>query len=167
MTDETDKQTPAEPPFVTAAEKHGMTGPGGPADLQDRHNGLSRSPNLRPVPNSFAPAHANGEAVPHVYGAQQAAVDPIAAGLDYKHDIPTRTEMRVTTRTGELGAGPRPTTYVEKGQDVPQSTPADGAEVVAPSDEESEAVPGPTSAPPEAPDAEDDVEADEDTDHTA
>ncbi|WP_424139893.1 hypothetical protein [Roseomonas chloroacetimidivorans] len=146
MSEEQDKQTAtpagssdAIPP--TAADMIADRQPKAP-----RQEGLSVTPGLQEVPDSFAPATASGDPVPHVYGPQQAAVDPVAAGLDTGHSPLTRAENRVITRTGELGAGPRPATYVEKGQEVQQAAPADGANVPAPLDADAEKVPGPSGA---------------------
>ena len=139
-------QPPAtpEPPYKTAAqlldvERGTTSSPPKP--------GLSFSPGLQPVPGSTAPATASGEPVPHVFGPLQTAVDPLAAGIDTEQNPATRAENRVITRTGEAAAGPRPVTYAEKSQDVPQAAPADGANVAAPPDAASDAVPGPSSAP--------------------
>ncbi|HWX48132.1 MAG TPA: hypothetical protein VNZ61_08770 [Roseomonas sp.] len=88
---------------------------------------LSFSPDLEEVPGSTAPARADGSAVPHVRGPQQAAVDPVAAGLDTGAVVATTDTNRAVNRTGEAAASPRPATYVEKGSEVQQAAPADGA----------------------------------------
>ena len=93
--------------------------------------GLSQSPGLMCVPNSRVPGLAGGGMVSHVFGPQQNAADPIAAGLDTRHDPMTRAENRVVTQTGELGAGPRPATYAGHGY-VQQAGPSDGALVASP-----------------------------------
>ena len=108
--------------------------------------GLSQSPGLREVPNSKAPAMADGTMVSHVFGPGQAAVDPIAAGLDVAHKPLTRNENRVITQTGEMAAGPRPSTYIEKGQPVQQAGPADQTHIPAPADADAAKEPGPTGA---------------------
>ena len=132
-------------PFTTAADAFPPT-----ANRGEPTPGLSQSPGLREVPNSLAPAMADGTLVPHVYGPGQAAVDPIAAGLDTGYMPPTRNDDRVVTQTGVDGAGPRPSTYLEKGLDVPQSTVADHRQVRAPNDAAAETVLGPSAAPLEA-----------------
>ena len=115
----------AEDAFQTGAEVAGID----PAVTVRTDPSLSYSPDLEEVPDSTAPALADGTAVAHVHGPQQAAVDPIAAGLDTGAVVPTIAENRAITRTGEIGAGPRPETYVEKGVEVPQAAPADNATV--------------------------------------
>lgn len=128
-------------PFTTAAEQHDIGN-----DSPPPTPGLSYSPGLREVPNSKVPAKADGTMMSHVYGPGQAAVDPIAAGLDVEHVPLTRNESRVITQTGTDGAGPRPATYAEKPGVIPQSTPGDGALVKAPSEDAANAEPGPTGA---------------------
>ena len=125
--------------FQTAAQIAGMSGPEGTPTP-----GLSQSPGLREVPDSKVPALAGGGMVSHVQGPGQAAVDPIAAGLDTGFSPQTRAENRAITQTGELAAGPRPTTYAQVGGDaVPQAGPADGATVPAKSDADAAQAPGP------------------------
>ena len=96
------------------------------------------------MPDSSAPATAAGDAVAHVFGPQQAACDPVAAGLDTKHNPMTRAENRMISQTGTLASGNRPTTYVEKGQDMPQAV-SDHSLVPAKTDEESGEAPGPSA----------------------
>lgn len=141
-----DENKAAEPPFQTAAERH----PGFLERMEQKarsftHSGLSVTPGLREVPDSKAPAMADGSAVSHVMGPQQSAVDPIAAGLDLSADSVTRNEGRIITQTGTLGSGSRPATYAEKGLDEPKGTPDDHSEVPAPSDAEADLAPGPNS----------------------
>ncbi len=90
-------------PFVTAAEAHG---------IEDRttdhtdgtfHQGLSFTPGLTEVANSKVPGAEHS----HVHGPQQAAVDPVAAGLVTTRSPATAAESRVIDRTGEIGSGPR------------------------------------------------------------
>ena len=138
-----------QPPlYTTAADLVNMKAP-----ETSPTPGLTQSPGLREVPNSQVPAMADGTMVSHVMGPGQAPVDPIAAGLDTGHNPQTRAENRVVTQTGVIAAGPRPSTYVEKGALVAQAAPADGAHVQAPADVEAEASPGPNSvaAPTPAP----------------
>lgn len=133
---------PSDAPVVqSAAELHNI-GNDSPAPTP----GLSQSPGLREVPNSQAPSMADGTMVSHVYGPGQAAVDPIAAGLDTRHNPLTRAENRVITQTGEFAAGPRPSTYAHTGADVQQAAPADFKEVSAPADTDAAKEPGPTGA---------------------
>ncbi len=139
MADDTPVDTTG-PVVPTAAEIHGVGN-----DSPPPRPGFSQSPGLREVPNSMVPAMADGTMVPHVYGPGQAAVDPIAAGLDWQHKPLTRAENRVITQTGEDAAGPRPSTYAGKGE-VQQAGPADHANVPAASDESASKVPGPTGA---------------------
>ncbi|MFC0407924.1 hypothetical protein [Roseomonas elaeocarpi] len=130
MADETKTDAPADPPYRTGAEVAGMDTP-----LTVRENpSLSFSPDLTEVPGSTAPSLVDGTQVAHVQGPQQAAVDPVAAGLDTGAKVATTGENRAVTRTGEIGAGQRPATYIEKGQPVDQAAPADNATVPAPSD---------------------------------
>jgi hypothetical protein len=137
-----DEQNTTDAPVIqTAAEVHGIGN-----DSPPPTPGLSQSPGLREVPNSQVPAMADGTMISHVFGPGQAAVDPIAAGLDTKHQPLTRNENRVITQTGEFAAGPRPSTYVGKGVDVPQAGPADHSEVPAPADSAAAHEPGPTGA---------------------
>jgi len=79
--------------------------------------GLSVSPDLTEVPDSPVP----GADRSHVYGPQQAAADPVLAGLDTQYDPATRNELR-------------------------SMTDGEGHIVAPPSDEEANAVPGPTGA---------------------
>ena len=129
-----DKQPAAgkmpEPPYRTAAEVAGVTLPA--MEEGNSQNGLTVHMGLKEVPNSQVPGLANGEMVSHVFGPGQNPVDPVAAGLDMRvigAEVPGDT--RVTTRTGEVAAGPRPFTYIEKTgpQMVPQAGPSDGEHV--------------------------------------
>lgn len=79
--------------------------------------GLSVSPGLTEVPNSVVPGGEHS----HVYGSQQAACDPVAAGLDVNHDPRTTADNRVVTR-------------------------ADGTAYVPVEDGENAKVPGPSSS---------------------
>jgi len=106
---------------------------------------LSFSPDLEEVPGSTAPARADGAPVAHVRGPQQAAVDPVAAGLDTGALVATTDTNRMINRTGEAAAGPRPVTYAQTGQDVQQASPADGALVPAVDGPD---VPGPSGPSP-------------------
>lgn len=135
-------------PFTSGAETHAI-GNDSPAPTP----GLSISPGLQPVPNSQAPALADDTLVSHVMGPGQAAVDPVAAGLDTQHVPLTRNDNRVVTQTGELAAGPRPATYAEKGADVPQAGPSDGTTVAPVSDAEAAKAPGPNAVPATGSDA--------------
>lgn len=127
-------------PFQTAAEVLGMEQQGEPPTP-----GLSQAAGLREVPNSVVPGTARGD-ISHVYGPGQAAVDPVAAGLDTNSSPPGRAENRAITQTGEAAAGPRPHTYIEKTgpEKVPQSAPADGKLVKPPTEEEAAKAIGPT-----------------------
>ena len=119
--------SPVAPFFRTAADIAGIE-----EQLNTRGTpGLSHASGLEAVPDSFAPATATGEPIPHVRGPGQNPVDPVAAGLDTMVNMPTRNDNRVVTRTGADAAGPRPFTYIEKtGPNmVPQAAPADGAHV--------------------------------------
>jgi hypothetical protein len=148
MVDETKSEKP--PLYVTADKLEGMA-----ERFAERveegverfvHRGLSVTPGLQEVPGSMAPATALGEPVAHVFGPQQAACDPIAAGIDTRAHPITRAENRAVTRTGETASGPRPSTYAEKGAEV-QAPVSDGSTVPAPSDADASAAPGPSSAP--------------------
>ena len=101
--------------------------------------GLSATPGLVKVQDSKVPGLGNGAMVDHVMGPQQSPVDPIAAGLDLKHDPKTRNELAAPTLTGTTGAGPRPSTYAEKpdGQLVQQSTEETGETIAPRADNES------------------------------
>ena len=140
-----DEKPPVDQPDIvrSTAEDHPL--------VQERKDqpaptpGLSQSPGLVPVPDSHAPATASGEAVAHVFGPQQAACDPVAAGLDTRHDPLTRAENRMINRTGEIGSGNHPSTYVEKGKDLPVAV-SDGSLVPAAPDSEAGKNPGPTGA---------------------
>jgi hypothetical protein len=130
----------ANPLFQTGAEALGMETPPAPTP------GLSQAAALREVPNSRVPGTVSGD-ISHVFGPGQAAVDPIAAGLDLAGHFPSRAENRAITQTGEAAAGPRPYTYIHRTgpEQVPQAAPADGALVQAPTDEVAAQAPGPTS----------------------
>ena len=138
-------QPPPTPPFQTAAEIGGIA----EQVAAKPKPGLSFTPGLQELPGSQAPSTAKGDPVSHVFGPQQAPVDPVAAGLDTQHVPLSRAENRMITQTGEAAAGPRPFTYVEKtGPDqVPQAAPADGALVKPPSDAEAAETAGPASVP--------------------
>jgi hypothetical protein len=105
----------AEKPYVTAAEMLGIE-----PDKTPPTPGMSITPGLREVPNSPVP---NSDRV-HVMGPQQAACDPLLAGLDTQHKPMTRAENRAITNI-------------------------DGEMVKPSADQESEKLPGPnsTSAP--------------------
>ena len=120
-------------PFKTAAEEAGITPPEGVPDPR-----LSQAPGLVELKDSQVPALGNGGMVSHVQGPGQAPVDPIAAGLDTGYSPPSKNELRATTLTGTVGAGPRPSTYAEKpdGQAVQQAAPATGETVKPPSNQE-------------------------------
>lgn len=104
-----DAETPA---FTTAAEAFNLV-----RDQPPPVPGLTVSPGLTEVPDSKVP-YADRS---HVFGSQQAACDPVAAGLDVNHDPRTIADNRVVTR-------------------------ADGTQYVPAEDAESARVPGPTSA---------------------
>lgn len=141
-----DQNRDRKDPLAQARDQPFTTHPGRSRGTRPPRPGHSVAPGLRPVPGSTVPANADGSEAPHVFGPNQAAVDPVAAGLDWEHSPPTRNEDRRITQTGELGAGPRPATYAEKQGDVPQAAPADGVEVDPPSEESAQASPGPTGS---------------------
>lgn len=113
----------------------------------DVPSGLSVTPGLVEVPGSYAPSMADGSRVAHVMGPQQAAVDPIAAGLDLRARPLTRNENRVVTQTGELGSGARPATYLEKGAADDQRPVSDHTHVAMPVDSVAGQAPGPNAVP--------------------
>lgn len=102
--------------YQSAAEVYGVK-----RDQPPATPGLSLSPGLRSVEDSKVP----GTDRSHVIGPQQAAADPVLAGLDTQHNPMTRAEDRVITRT------------------------VDGAMLVPPPDAESDKIVGPsgTSVP--------------------
>jgi len=125
------------PAYRTAAEvvaeQPGATEP----ELKegDSRSGLTVVRGLQHIEGSTAPSRLDGKPMHHVMGPGQNPVDAVAAGLDTRyigHSL--QGDGRVVTQTGEIGAGPRPFTYVEKtGPDmVQQAAPADGATVAAP-----------------------------------
>ena len=77
----------------------------------------------------------------HVMGPQQAACDPVAAGLDVRQRPLTSQEDRVVTRTGVIGSGARPANALD------DSTIAvsDGSHEPALPDADTDAAPGPNS----------------------
>lgn len=112
-------------PFQTAAEMLDIKPPEGIRDSR-----LSQSPGLVEIEGSQVPGYGDGSMVNHVTGPGQAPVDPIAAGLDMQYSPKTAHELRAPTLTGEMAAGPRPSTYVEKpGDPIPQSTEGSGETV--------------------------------------
>ncbi|NPD67293.1 hypothetical protein HN018_06860 [Lichenicola cladoniae] len=110
-------------PFETAAEQHGIVERTIDHVEGFFHRGKSFTPGLTEVPDSKVPGAEHS----HVHGPQQAAVDPVAAGLETEHSPTTINENRVVNRTGEIGSGPH----------TPGTTPAvsDGSPVVAPEDD--------------------------------
>ena len=100
-------------------------------------SGQSVTHGLTEVPDSKVP----GTDRSHVMGPQQAACDPVAAGLDVRQRPLTSQEDRVITRTGVIGSGARPANAMD------ESTFAvsDGSHAPAASDEESDKGPGPNS----------------------
>ncbi len=126
---------------------------GGPEPQQGTPTpGLSQSPGLRTLANSQVPGLAGGGMVSHVFGPGQSPVDPIAAGLDTGYDPQTRAENRLITQTGAIAAGPRPSTYAEKGgARIPQAGPSDHSTVAAIPDKEAAISPGPNSIGADAP----------------
>ncbi len=117
-----EKPDPASQPYQTAAEAHGITERVEGGVSAGHHDGLSHTPGLSEVPDSKVPFAEHS----HVHGPQQAAVDPVAAGLDTRHLPFNRAENRVIDRTGEIGSGVH----------APGTTPAvsDGSQVKAPID---------------------------------
>lgn len=138
--DQPDQNLPAEKPaelipdaggpFQSASQAMGMDEQMAAA----AQSGLSYTPNLQEVPDSKVPFAEHS----HVFGPQQAACDPVAAGLDTSYAGLSRSENRVINRTGEAASGPRTLLL-----DHPA---ADGSLVRAPSDEDAAKVAGPTSA---------------------
>ena len=106
MPDDDDK------PYVTAAEALGI-GRDQPAPTP----GLSVTTDLVEVPDSPVPGAGHS----HVMGPQQAAADPVLAGLDTQHNPLSRAENRAITKP-------------------------DGETVAPPSDREAQNTPGPTGA---------------------
>jgi hypothetical protein len=149
---ETEK--PAPPPAPVRDQADPVAPPGSlyttgeTADVGVRTPGLSHSPGLMEVPDSKVPGMADGTMISHVYGPGQTPVDPIAAGLDTGFNPASRAENRSITQTGELAAGPRPSTYAQHGGHVPQAGPSDGSEVKPPSDADAAKAPGPNSVLP-------------------
>lgn len=80
----------AEPTISNAAIDLGIGN-----DSPPPRPGMSISPGLQVVENSPVP----GTDRSHVIGPQQAAADPVLAGLDTSHVPMTRQENRVITRT--------------------------------------------------------------------
>lgn len=116
-------------PYTTAGKANTLE----QSELQPKP-GQSFTPNLQQVPDSLVP----DTGVAHVFGPQQSAVDPFAAGLDVDFKPINRAENRAVTQTGEQASGPHP--YL---QDHP---PEDGKLVRPPPDSESEQVSGPSAA---------------------
>ncbi len=134
--------TTEAPPFTTLAGATQQAGTPTP--------GLSQSPGLRELPNSQVPGLAGGGMISHVAGPGQAPVDPVAAGLDMGYDPLTRSEDRMISQTGTIGAGQRPSTYVEKGGvAVPQAGVSDHSIVAAPRDKPQAATPPAAATSPE------------------
>ena len=142
-------------PFRTAADVLGIKQPEGQRDPR-----LSQSPGLVKIEGSIVPGMGDGSTVNHVTGPGQAAVDPVAAGLDMQFDPMTRHELRAPTQTGELGAGIRPSTYAEKpgGLGIQQSTEANHetvkpvvGETMTPAGIHVPSVPGSADTKPAAP----------------
>ena len=144
-----DNNTEEKTPHATSAAEH--------PEMRDRieaadqsmrvHRGLSVTVGLREIPDSVAPAMSDGTKVSHVMGPQQAPCDPIAAGLDLEAHPLSRAENRMITRTGVIGSGNRPATYVEKGDFKNGDVVSDESVVPAPMDEEAAGSPGPNSVP--------------------
>jgi hypothetical protein len=148
MNDETKEpaaQPAKEPPPYTAMA-------GATVQQSVRTPGLTQAPGLRELPDSKVPGLAGGGEVSHVFGPGQTPVDPIAAGLDLGYNPLTRSEDRLITQTGTIGAGARPSTYLDKGgKPIPQAGPSDHANVPAPSDAVAADSPGPNSTGGPAP----------------
>ena len=119
---------PAGPSYATAADALPQQEPvttAVPRRSQHVDSGLSRSYDLEVVPNSFAPATASGEAVPHVRGPGQNPVDPVAAGLDTHNVLRAADVAAAMTLTGRDVSGREPATYVEKTGGAPLVPDAD------------------------------------------
>lgn len=133
-----DAPTPA---YVTAEQ---LAGKGEPVTdaVPERslhiESGLTKSPGLEAVPDSFAPATAGAQPVPHVRGPGQNPVDPVAAGLD-TINVPKPAGESVTP-TGREASGREPATYVEKTAGAPLVKDEEVASVTKP---DGERVPGP------------------------
>ena len=117
----------AQAPFTTAADAFKTE-----ADTKAPTSGLSFTPGLREVANSPVPGAAHS----HVLGPQQAAADPVAAGLDTAYAGRSRAENRVVNKTGEQASGPRTL--------LPEHPPEDGRMEPAPGDDDAAGVPGPS-----------------------
>ena len=102
-------------------------------------SGQSVTHGLLEVPDSKVP----GTDRAHVIGPQQAACDPVAAGIDVRQRPLTSQEDRVITRTGVIGSGARPSNALDEST-FPVS---DGSHVPAMSDAEADEAPGPNSTP--------------------
>ena len=97
-------QPPPTPPFQTAAEIGGIA----EQVAAKPKPGLSFTPGLQELPGSQAPSTAKGEPVSHVYGPQQAPVDPVAAGLDTQQVPLSRCSApEAAARTAHRGAARR------------------------------------------------------------
>lgn len=101
-----------KPLYTTAADALGMR-----QDGKAPTPGMSYTPGLREVADSRVPNASHS----HVIGPQQAACDPVLAGLDTEYRPMTRAENRGITRI-------------------------DGQLVAPPADAESDKLPGPTGA---------------------
>jgi hypothetical protein len=145
MVDEIEQAGTADPPpYRTVADMNEAKG--------EPTAGLSQSPGLRELPDSKVPGMGDGTLVSHVFGPGQTPVDPVAAGLDTGFDPLTRSSDRIITQTGTLGAGQRPSTYLQHGGAlIPQAGPADHANVAAATDELAASSPGPNSTGGPAP----------------
>lgn len=100
-------------------------------------SGQSITHGLTEVPDSKVP----GTERSHVMGPQQAACDPVAAGIDVRQRPLTSQEDRVITRTGVTGSGARPANALD------ESTFAvsNGSHVPAEPDADADLGPGPNS----------------------
>ena len=116
--------SPAEPTLSTAAIDLGIKN-----DSPAPRPGLSVTPGLRPVENSPVP----GTDRTHVLGPQQAACDPVLAGLDMQHEPLTRQENRAITRTDGTTVAALPDSESDKlpGPSGVMAAPAENAAVLA------------------------------------
>jgi hypothetical protein len=118
------------PAFRTAADIAGVTTQGPELQPDDARSGLSLAVGLEEIEGSEVPPGPGGEAYRHVRGPTQMPVDPHAAGLDTRF-VGQQPDPRVMTQTGEIAAGPRPYTYIERTgpRMTQQAAPADNRQV--------------------------------------
>jgi hypothetical protein len=107
---------------TTAAEEAGIEDRIVPLPI----TGRSLSPGLTHLQDSKVPGHDRH----HVHGPQQAAVDPVAAGLETDHIPASAAENRVITRTGVIGSGNPESDAVSDGSHV--AAPEDDKTPVSP-----------------------------------